>query len=231
MVDGSGGRDSELENESKTKGKPNNGVLPFPWSATIATIMGVPGIRQWSEVEENWIWNRIYSILFARNDQNLNSLGRILSLSLSPSFDWIDSYYLSSLNVDSDFLSPIIVDNYFVNSEKIFNFSKSFSSLLLIYLRSMVSFFFFRMASFIFKWINFIFSNETFPWKFSNQSKERIFSKWIMRILHMCRFFGLLCIHFGWEIGDFHETVMNVLSSLEKIHREIFQTGNNDRWR
>lgn len=125
MVDGSGGRDSELENESKTKGKPNNGVLPFPWSATIATIMGVPGIRQWSEVEENWIWNRIYSILFARNDQNLNSLGRILSLSLSPSFDWIDSYYLSSLNVDSDFLSPIIVDNYFVNSEKIFNFSES----------------------------------------------------------------------------------------------------------
>lgn len=47
MVDGRAEEErSELENESKTKGKPNNGVLPFPWSATITTIMGVPGIRQ-----------------------------------------------------------------------------------------------------------------------------------------------------------------------------------------
>lgn len=66
---------------SKTKEKPNNRVFPFRGCCDGGNN-GRPGIRLWSEVEENWIRNRIYSILFARDDENLNSSDGGLPLSL-----------------------------------------------------------------------------------------------------------------------------------------------------
>lgn len=85
MADRGREKDSEPENESKTKGKPNNLVFPLR-DRRDGGNNGRPGVRLRSEVEENWIRNRIYSILFARDDENLNSSGTRLSISLYLSF-------------------------------------------------------------------------------------------------------------------------------------------------
>lgn len=81
MADRGREKDSEPENESKTKGKPNNLVFPLR-DRRDGGNNGRPGVRLRSEVEENWIRNRIYSILFARDDENLNSSGTRLSIFL-----------------------------------------------------------------------------------------------------------------------------------------------------
>lgn len=100
MADRGREKDSEPENESKTKGKPNNLVFPLH-DRRDGGNNGRPGVRLRSEVEENWIRNRIYSILFARDDENLNSSGTRLSI-----FLYLSIYLSLSLSRTNEEMFP-----------------------------------------------------------------------------------------------------------------------------
>ena len=106
MADRGREKDSEPENESKTKGKPNNLVFPLR-DRRDGGNNGRPGVRLRSEVEENWIRNRIYSILFARDDENLNSSGTRLSIFLYLSI-YLSIYPSLSLSDERGDVSPFI---------------------------------------------------------------------------------------------------------------------------